>query len=239
MTQHFHKSVYSLSVIQPPLLQTDMYKNNNEKIQQKGEKRPNEWLRSNHRCTHVWWPCKEKKDDSERSLMGPSCFFFSYGNPCRSETPSINTRRSDISLSFDRTSAKVLESLLEPNHGESPKRKKMIKKEKKKMEGNQSSSTPVVAASRSKAVDQPWLQWCSFKEGGCSTVWYFYLFPPSAVKVGGAWRWKKAKGNLHPPLLMVEIFLAKSLEGINAHLKKCSREYLMQTSELVVYSTTL
>lgn len=64
--------------------------------------------------------------------MGPSCFFFSYGNPCRSETPSINTRRSDISLSFDRTSAKVLESLLEPNHGESPKRKKMIKKEKKK-----------------------------------------------------------------------------------------------------------
>jgi len=37
---------------------------------------------------------------------------------------------------------------------------------KKKMEENQSSSTPVVAISRSKAVGKPWLQRCSFKEGG-------------------------------------------------------------------------
>jgi len=51
--------------------------------------------------------------------------------------------------------------------------------------------------------------------------------------------WRQRKKNLHPLLLMVEIFLLKSLGRKDAHLKKCSREYLMQTSELVVHSTTL
>lgn len=35
---------------------------------------------------------KNKKIFNRSQLL-----FFSYGNPCRSETPSINTRRSDIS----------------------------------------------------------------------------------------------------------------------------------------------
>lgn len=31
-------------------------------------------------------------------LLGPRCFPPSYGNPCRSQSPSTNTRRSDILL---------------------------------------------------------------------------------------------------------------------------------------------
>lgn len=60
-------------------------------------------------------------------------------------------------------------------------------------------------------------------------VWYFHLFPPSAVKVG-------VRGEKKPKEICIPhcFFLSKSLRGINAHLKKCSREYLMQTSESIV-----
>lgn len=38
---------------------------------------------------------------------------------------------------------------------------------------------------------------------------------------------------------MVEMFLSKSQGRKDAHLNKCSRKYLMQTSEFVVHSATL
>ncbi len=74
---------------------------------------------------------------------------------------------------------------------------------------------------------------------GCSTVCDICIyFPPSARKVGGA-KEKEREINVHPLLPMVEVFLSKSQGRNYAHLKKCSRKYLMQTSELVVHSTTL
>ncbi len=74
---------------------------------------------------------------------------------------------------------------------------------------------------------------------GCSTVCDISIyFPPSARKVGGA-KEKEIEINVHPLLPMVEMLLSKSQGRNYAHLKKCSRKYLMQTSELVVHSTTL
>lgn len=41
---------------------------------------------------------KKKRKERKNLVIGPRCFFPGYGNPCRSQSPSTNTRRSDILL---------------------------------------------------------------------------------------------------------------------------------------------
>ncbi len=155
------------------------------------------------------------------------------------QRPPRSTPEDQTSLSFDRTSGKKCWKVFF-NQIMEKKEKYDDGKRKINGRGEYQSSTPVVAVSRSKAVDKPWLQRCSFKEGVLHGVWYFYLFPPSARKVGGAKeKEKEIEINVHPLLPMVEMLLSKSQGRNYAHLKKCSRKYLMQTSELVVHSTTL
>ncbi len=165
--------------------------------------------------------------------------FFSYGNPCRSETPSINTRRSDISQFRQDFWKKVLESLLQPNHGE--KRKIWWWKKKKKWKGRVSVFYTCRRSFQVQSCGQAMAPAMLLQRGGAPRcVIFLFISPPSARKVGGAKEKEKEREiNVHPLLPMVEMFLSKSQGRNYAHLKKCSRKYLMQTSELVVHSTAL
>lgn len=190
------------------------------------KKRPNEWLRSKHQCTHLWWPREKNERNRKRRnkkggkyVIGPSC--YSSAMEIRAgQRPPRSTPEDQTSLSFDRTSGKSAgkSSSTKPWR----KKKNMMMEKIKKMEGE---SISLLHLSSQFPGPKLWTSHGSSdapSKRGCSTLCDIFIYhPPSAIKVGGG-KEKEREINVHPLLLMVEMFLSKSQGRNYAHLKKCS-----------------
>lgn len=162
-----------------------------------GEKRPNEWLRSKHKCTHLWWPREKERKKQERrkkqkrkrkkggerkrkkSLIGPSC--YSSAMEIRAgQRPPRSTPEDQTSLSFDRTSGKSAGKSSSTKPWRKNKKYDDEKSKKKKMEGK--SISLLLHLSSQFPGPKLWTSHGSSdapSKRGCSTVCdIFIYFPP-------------------------------------------------------------